>query len=77
MPVIREAVEVFFADDDVVQDPDPHELPGLAEAARHFKVFGTGGGVAGGVVVQEDDGRGGLAHRDVKDLTRVDDALNA
>lgn len=45
-----------LADDDVVVDGDVEGLAGLGDLLGHLDIGARRGGVAGGVVVDEDDG---------------------
>jgi len=50
-PLGREAEESPVADDDMVEDLDPHKVAGLLEAAGDVHVFTGGCRVAAGVVM--------------------------
>lgn len=62
------------AEDDVVQDLDADDAAGFDELAGGLEVFGGGGGVARGMVVGDDDGRGGHADGLAEDFAGVGEA---
>ena len=68
------------ADDDMVEQVDAHHFGGLVDLAGYYDVGAAGCGVAGGVVVHDDDGRAVFADGGAEDLRdanfrRVDGAL--
>jgi hypothetical protein len=56
------------ADDDVVEDGDVEQPPGLDQLGRHGDVLARGRGVAAGVVVDDDERRAVVADGLLEDL---------
>ena len=52
---LHEAYKLAIPDDDVVQYLDPHDIARFPQATGNRDVFAAGGGIAGGVVVNQDD----------------------
>ena len=71
-PQALEAGVAVAADDDVVVDDDAERLCDLCDLLRHLDVGGRRRGVAGGVVVDEDEGARRELERPLHDLARVD-----
>ena len=61
-----------MADDDVVEEVDADEVAGLGHATGEGEVLGAGGGIAGGVVVAEDQARGVEGESDLEDGPGLD-----
>ncbi len=60
-----------LADDDVVYESDLHEVCGLDDGAGHFVICTAGAGVAGGVIVDEDEAVGLAVDDWAEDIARV------
>src|SRR5262245_49875385 len=77
-PAVRLAVQKgqvpVVRDEDVVQDPDAQQLPGLGQAVGHVPILLGCAQVAAGVVVREDDGDTAGEDRRLEDLPGVDGA---
>src|SRR3972149_980235 len=71
-PGIRKAEVAIVPDDNMVQDLDPHDLPGEDQLFGDRLVGGTRFGIARRVVVGNDEGRGMVAIRQPHDLARID-----
>src|SRR5690606_38552526 len=61
-----------LSDDDVVDDPDSHDLPRLRHAAGEGEILGTGRGIAARVVVEQEDAGGVREQRGGQDAARLD-----
>lgn len=61
-----------MADDDVVEKPDADEIAGLRYAAGEDEVLGAGGGVAGRVIVAQDQAGGVESESDLEDRSGLD-----
>ncbi len=59
------------ADDDVIYESDLHEVCGFDDGAGHFIVCAAGAGVAGGVIVDEDESVGLAVDDWAEDIARV------
>lgn len=70
---VPEAEVAVLAQDHVVVKRDVQNLARLGERARHLAVLPARRGVAGGVVVGDDDRGRVQQDRRLVDLTRVDD----
>lgn len=74
VPLLLEAHEPPLPDDDMVEQGYSHDLPRLPHPRGHLDVLVAGGGVSGGVVVDEDDCRAGKINRVPVDVPGVGDA---
>ena len=63
----------IIADDDMVKDIDAHEFTGPGQPFGQINVVLRRLGVAGRVIVREDDGGGTGRYRLLEDLPWVDD----
>ena len=57
----------------MIEQVDPHDLPGLNQTLRDRDIFRTGRWIAGRMVVGDDNAGGTRNHRIFKDLTGMDD----
>ena len=57
----------------MIEQVDPHDLPGLNQSLRDRDIFRTGRLIAGRMVVGDDNAGGTRNHRIFKDLTGMDD----
>lgn len=69
-----QAAVVGFADDDVIDDLDAHDLAGFAQLRRRFQIGVTRGAVSGRVVVRQDDTCGVVEDGGAEELARMDEA---
>ena len=72
---LAEAEEVTVTDDEVVEEGDGEDLGGGEEVAGEGNVVGAGFGVAGGVVVGDDEADGSLANGFAEDVAGVGDSF--
>jgi len=72
-PPIGKADILPTADDDVIENADAHQFAGFAQAGGDFQVFAAGGGITGGVVVDEQDGRCRFSDDRGEDFAGMDD----
>src|SRR5690606_37629432 len=72
-PRLHERDIPSIADDDVIEDRDPHHPAGFGELPGDRPVLGRGERVAGRVVVPEDEGGRVLDAGGLEGLARVDD----
>lgn len=59
----------------MIEDLDAQEVACFLQPAGDLHVFATGGRVAGGVIVHEDNRRCRLPHCLIEDLPWMDDAF--
>lgn len=64
---------VFAADDDVINQLNLHDGSGLNELGRDGNIFVAGVGIAGGVIMDDDDANGGMNDGWEEHITRVDE----
>lgn len=64
----------MVADDDVIQYPDAEKLRSLLQPAGDLQILPAGGGIAGGMVVNQDEGAGRGEQDALEHLPGVDDA---
>ena len=63
---------VFFgADDDVVKQVDPHQLPGIANLTGNHEVSTAGCRITAWVIVDADDGASARQHRRAEYFPRM------
>ena len=62
---------VASANDDVIEDADTKNLPGVNKLARDAQVLGGRGRVAGRMVMREDDGSGTVEDGGAEDFAGV------
>ena len=74
-PLGRETEESPVADDDMVEDLDPHKVAGLPEASGDVHVFAGGRRVTAGVVMDEDDRGRRFTDSRAEYLAGMEDAL--
>lgn len=67
--------KLAVADDDVVEHRHAHQFARLFQTAGDLPVFPARRRVAGRMVVDQDDGGGGVANRRAENLPRMNDAL--
>src|SRR2546427_6218458 len=72
-PLLLQADEAAPADDQMVVQADPHQLPGTGDGARELNVVAARIETAAGVVVRQHEGQRRVHDRRLQDLARMGD----
>lgn len=70
--VFFQAMKVTVADHDVIEQLDTDQVTAFGETAGELDILPAGRGIAGRMVMYEDDARGADGDRRLEDLTGVD-----